>query len=210
MLPTISANNRPNAPDTWVRTRASVSLVWHHILPFYQLRDVWNALVTQCHESQLDEARTALRQYLLMCDKNLRDLDVWINRIRANNLSLPDCNHFAGKAVWPAWNVVEGPDSRFRTDDPGDRFIDRYTHGLTLEEHGRMKSIESLYHQLLALDLSRDLTAPELRSLAANFNIARRTLVSDRPTPFRESMWVRGAAGMWTKRRSGEQFIVEN
>ena len=184
-----------------------MNLVWHHILPYNEWRDLWNTLVTHCHGTQLAEARTALRHYLLLCDWKMREVDTWIDRIRAERLDVVDCNFLTTKAAWPAWNIVEGPDPRFRSDDPGDRFIDRYTHGLTQTEFGRMKSVEFLHPRLASVPLMGNLSAAALRSLADTLSMARSGLACDIPVPFRDSMWDRDASGKWSKRRTGERIL---
>jgi hypothetical protein len=131
MLPMIVAGARPNSPIIWERSQSNINLAWHHVLPFCELGGFWNNLVMQCYDTHLPEARTALRHYLLLCNRKLFDVDTWIDRIRKQDLEVAECGWLATTAVWPAWNIVEGPATRLRTDDPGDRFIDRYTHGLT-------------------------------------------------------------------------------
>jgi hypothetical protein len=210
MLPTIAANIRPNSPRNWVHsTQANVNLVWHHVLPFHELRGLWNTLVTQCHGTRLAEARTALHQYLRLCDRNLAGVDAWIDRIRAERLAVADCDMLATTAVWPAWNVVEGPDTRFRSDDPGDDFIDRYTHGITRQEYGRMIWVEELHRRLASTPLSGNITPAVLRMLADHLSTARPHLACEGPIPFRQSMWTYDAlTRKWSKIRGGEQFIL--
>lgn len=131
-------------------------MAWHHVIPFSVLREVWNRLVDQHIATQLPEARVAIRQYLLLADRNLPNPDDLIDRMRAENtsqrraahrelrpLDVGEAHRLATAAVWPAWNAVEGP--RDRTDDPQDRYFDRFTSGLTVEEATRMKSVETLF-----------------------------------------------------------------
>jgi hypothetical protein len=131
-------------------------MAWHHIIPFSILRDVWNRLVDQHTATELAESRVAIRHYLLLCERNLPNVDNLINRMRAENTDQKRAGHaqlrplnvaeglrLATLAVWPPWNVVEGP--RLRSDDPYDHYFDRFTCGLTASEAARMKNIETLF-----------------------------------------------------------------
>src|SRR4051794_7724279 len=112
-------------------------MAWHHIIPFSLLRDVWNRLVDSYIGSDSPEARVALRRYLGLCDRSLPDIDKILDRIRAvadrkraghspiEPLNVPEVHQLATAATWPAWNAVEGPTPR--SDDPGNRFFDRFT-----------------------------------------------------------------------------------
>jgi hypothetical protein len=62
-------------------------MAWHHIIPYPVLRDVWNRLVDQHIATQLAEARVAIRQYLLLCNRNQPKLDDLIDRMRAESLA---------------------------------------------------------------------------------------------------------------------------
>ncbi len=58
---------------------------WHHIIPFPILRDVWNRLVDQHVGTALPDARVAIRQYLLLSNCNLPNLDAFVDRMRVEN-----------------------------------------------------------------------------------------------------------------------------
>jgi len=184
-----------------------LDLVFHHIIPFYRLRDVWNALVHHSHATQLAQATVALRHYLLLCNPSLPLIEQRLNCIRTGALDVAQCNELATLAVWPPWNIVEGPHTRLRTDDPGDYLIDRYTHGLTVQEQTRMRAIETLdaqFETFVATIGNRRETA--LRAIAEALRAARQSLACATPIYIRARMWDEDH-GRWSKRRTGERII---
>lgn len=178
----------------------------HHILPYNTLADTWNRLAHAFTGTQLPEARTAIRQFLGTCNHRLGGVDALLDRMRKNELTVPEGGLLCETAVWSAWNIVEGP--RLRSDDPRGAGLDRFTFGVTPEEFRRMHTIEILYG-----DLQRFLAAPTadpatLRALTDSLVVPRRTFAFvDRPIPFRPEMWEL-EHGYWHKRRSGEQFLT--
>src|SRR5262245_54548507 len=103
------------APVAW--GRVGPGMAWHHIIPFAVLREVWNRLVDQHVATQIPEARVAIRQYLLLADRNLPNAEALIGRMRAENTSqlrakhnelqpvdVVEAHRLATAAVWPAWN----------------------------------------------------------------------------------------------------------
>ena len=127
--------------------------------------------------TEFAEARVAIRQFLLLSDRNQLDLEALIDRMRAENtqqkraghahlnpLDVAEAHRLATAAVWPAWNAVEGPQRR--SDDPQDRYFDRFTSGLTAEEAARMRVIESLFGNFQAFVNSGPAPGPgSLRAL---------------------------------------------
>lgn len=187
-----------------------MNLVFHHLIPYAVLRDLWNLLIRECHDTEMAEARTALRQYMLLCARDFPDVDEWINRIREDRrLDVADCGRLATLAVWPPWNVVEGPAGNIRLDDYGDHYMERFTFGLTAREHIRMQRIELLYHAFIQF-LSAGLhPAPiDCRNLITTIAALRPDLVNEQPIPFRAEMWeMDESTRRWKKRRSGDPII---
>jgi hypothetical protein len=192
-------------------------MAWHHVIPFSVLREVWNRLVDRHIATQMPEARVAIRQYLVLADRNLPNLDGLIDRMRAENtsqrraghnelrqLDVAEAHRLATAAVWPAWNAVEGP--QHRIDDPRDRYFDRFTSGLTVEEAARMKAIEALF-----ADFQRFINAGfepgpvSLRALADAVSRVRPIVSCDMPIRYRAELWVDEGNGRWRKRRDGER-----
>lgn len=207
VFPLIDRQNRPPAPE-WPRSRAALNLSWNHVFPFSLLCEIWNALVRNAAESQEADAFTALRRYLSVCGRDLNNLDAWAERARRGNLSVPEADMLASRAVWQPWNIVEGPAGRFRSDDFGDDYIDRFTHGLTHAEYQRMLVIEALYRQVSAFPFGPNMQTQQLRLVGEAFLHARATLVVvDNPIFYRPDMWVQMPGGLYQKRRRGEQFI---
>ena len=90
-------------------------MAWHHVIPFSVLREVWNRLVDQHIATQFPEARITIRQYLLLADRNLPNLDDMIDRMRAEDksqrrsghhelppLDVAEAHRLATAAVWPS------------------------------------------------------------------------------------------------------------
>jgi hypothetical protein len=202
MQPTIAAGNRPNSPQTWVHTQATLNLAWHHVIPFTVLAEVWNVLVERCVATQLAESQMAVRQFLALCSRYMPDIDGIILRMRRDELGVAECNQLAAVATWPPWNVVEGPAGNIRADDPGDWYIDRFTQGLNGAEQVRMRAVETLYSAFIMFTAAaQPVSAPALRDLAGTMMAYRASLACDAPIPFRETMWERGVDGYWRKRR---------
>ncbi len=195
-------------------------MAWHHIIPFWLLRDVWNLLVDRQINTQLPEARVAIRQHLLLLARNMPNAETLIERMRADNdrqrrtrhyqlrpLDVVEVNQLQTAAVWPAWNTVEGP--RRRSDDPQDHYFDRFTSGLTAEEARRMTLIEMLYHQFQAFTNTGPPPGPaDLRALTQAVSAVRPLLACDGPIRYRPEMWVEVGNGLWRKRRDGEGYAV--
>jgi len=193
-------------------------MAWHHIIPFSLLRGVWNRLVDQHIATEIPEARVAIRQYLLLSYRNQPNVDELIERMRTENtdqrraghyqmqpLSVPEAHQLATAAVWPAWNAVEGPQRR--SDDPKDRYFDRFTSGLTAEEGARMTVIEALFCDLQVFaNASPTPGAGSLRTLAQAASSARPILYCDLPIRYRPEMWVDDGTGLWRKGRDGERY----
>lgn len=125
--------------------------------------------------------------------------------MRAGTLDRPDCDGLATIAVWPHWNIVEGPE--LRSDDPGDHYIDRYTHGLTLREFARMPPMETLFAEFYSFGLAgANPSAAALRAVRDAMALVRPALAGEGPIFFRDEMWEQDG-GRWKKRRSGQRFI---
>jgi hypothetical protein len=212
MSPRIGERNLPS-PQRWGTAQPGMS--WHHIIPFPILRDVWNRLVDQHIATQLPEARTAIRQFVVLADSSLPNLDDLIDRMRIANieqrrathnrlrpLEVHESNRLATAATWPAWNTVEGPNRGSRSDDPGDVWLDRFTAGLTALELARMRAIEALYHNLRQfVDAGPAPGASALRSFAQTISAARPNVYCDTPMRYRPEMWEQERDGRWRKRR---------
>lgn len=161
----------------------------------------------------------AVRQYLLLANPNLPNLELLISRMRAANvqrrarhnpllcLTVPEEHQLATAAVWPAWNTVEGP--RRRSDDPRDRYFDRFTSGLTDQEAHRMTMIEMLFHQLQAFADAGEQPGPaNLRALSQFISPRRPLYACAGPIRYRPVMWVQDGNGNWSKRRDGVRYVA--
>lgn len=150
-------------------------------------------------------------------NRNLPNLDDLIDRMRAENtsqrraghgelrpLDIAEAHRLATAAVWPLWNAVEGPQNR--TDDPRDRYFDRFTSGLTPQEAARMKSVEGLFGDLRTFINAGPAPGPvNLRALVDATSRVRSIVSCDLPIRYRAELWVNEGNGRWRKRRDGER-----
>jgi hypothetical protein len=197
---------------------------WHHIISFVLLRDVWNRLVDRQINTDVPEARAAIRQYLLLSDRTLQShLDTLIERMRADRTDPRPASHYhleplnmaevlrlREAAVWPVWNTVGGPMNTLRIDNPLDGRCDRFRGGLTNEEVFRMGAIERLYDHFLDFVNADAATPAILGDLARAASSARPFLRGcTEPIRYRQDMWVlvNNQANLWRKRRHGEREI---
>lgn len=218
--------HRPPAPKRWGSAPSvvrvgdqSVSMAWYHIIPYSLLRDVWNRLVDQHIGTQLREARIAIRQYASLVDPHFANLDELIDRIRAENttqrraghnplrpLDVADANQLAAAAVWPAWDVVEGPSAR--SDDARDQSLDLFTAGLTTSEVEQMKGIERLFRAFTSFSMAGPASgASSLSALIQAMTTERPTVSRDVPIRFRVEMWSRDGSA-WRKGRVTEAATI--
>jgi hypothetical protein len=194
---------------------------WHHIIPYSLLREVWNRLAYQHVSTGVPGARAAIRQYLVLAaDRNLHNVDALIDRMRATDneqkraghnplqpLEVWEAHQLDTAALWPPWNAVEGPQRR--SDDPHDRYFDRFTSGLTAEEATRMRAIEHLFKAFQAFVGAGTEPGPaSLRALGDAASMARSLVRCDLPIRYRAEMWVEDADGLWRKRRDGERYVA--
>jgi hypothetical protein len=204
------------APRSWRADLRGYAL--HHIIPKTILRDAWDRLVTVFLDSQWPEARTAVRQYLLLCGVRAPNLENLIDRIRAVQRAQRRASHhelpllesyelepIRTAVIWPPWDLVAGPEGKFRADDPElvnrDRF-DRFTTGLTVAEAARMREIDSLFRQIQLFLTINPTTPASLRTFVQEVNRCRQTLGDCSPIPYRPDMWTQDPDGKWRKARA--------
>jgi hypothetical protein len=211
---------RPPAPQRWGSTPSmvrvgdqSLSMTWYHVIPYSLLRDVWNRLVDQHIATQLPEARVTIRQYISLVDSRVVNVDELVDRIRAENttqrraahntlrpLDVAEANQLAAAAVWPAWDVVEGP--RARSDDTRDQSLDRFTAGLTASELSQMGGIERLFRAFTTFAQAGSGSGAISLSALSQAMATERLIVSrDLPIRFRAEMWTKDGLP-WRKRRA--------
>jgi hypothetical protein len=206
------------SPKAWGRARPGMS--WHHIIPYSLLREVWNRLADWHVNTEVGHPR-AIRQYLLLSvDRKVPELEALIDRMRAANtdqkraghnplqpLDVAEDHQLDTVALWPPWNAVEGPQRR--SDDPQDRYFDRFTSGLTADEATRMRAIESLFKAFQAFVSAGPVPGPaSLRALGDAAWAARPLVRCDLPIRYRPEMWVEDPNGLWRKRRDGERYAA--
>jgi len=232
-------NIRPHPPGLW--RKVNTSHTFHHVIPSALLAQVWNRLVDQHIGTDRPEPRAALRQFLNLCDRNLQNVDDKLDRMRLANreyleainrkraahsklepLDTPDADALTKAAIWPAWNIVEGPGNR--SDDPKDkgkdegkrcdplRAFDKFTVGLTPAEANRLKAAGELFERFLVFVSAGSEADPDsLQMLASDIVLIRRLSGNDlvgctEPIPFREGMWLKDEkTGEWRKRLASEE-----
>ena len=95
---------------------------------------------------------------------------------------------------------MEGPQNR--SDDPADRYFDRFTAGLTAEENARMATIDRLFRDMTAFANCGPVPGPgNLTAIGQAASAARPALNVDLPIAYRAELWVADGAGRWRKRR---------
>lgn len=196
------------SPKSWESAKPGMSR--HHVIPFSTLRECWQLLYTQLTTTDWPEARKATFQYLTLCDRQLADIDQWLERLRvdqkhrliaghrtAQALEVHEMTLIETVAMWPAWNIVEGP-ARKPESDPGNE-LEIFTYGLSSREEERMQAIRSLYHAIRQF-LNSGLGRGSLNEFAINAHIARNTLQFEHLIPYRPDMWEKDENGDWRRR----------
>ena len=105
-------------------------------------------------------------------------------------LGVAEAHRLATAAVWPGWNAVEWP--RRRSDDPQDRYFDRFTSGLAAEEATRMRPIEVLFARFRHSSMPG--SAPgsaSLRALGQASSMAQPIVCGDLPIRYRPKCGLR-------------------
>jgi hypothetical protein len=211
----LPANNaRPYPPDACRRAVLGGGTL-HHVIPYSLLRKVWKAVLDGCLDSHDEKAWMAMRQYLLLCDPELRDADALIQRLRVErpfwqrrttSTEVPlgefELEKLHKAVAWQSWNLVAGPSSRL--DEPADGKPDLFRIGLEPDEKMRMRAVEALhevYEDLVRL--GPGVSAGALGVFASAIRGHRQALQGMGPVPYRKEMWVQ--EGMkWRKARRGE------
>lgn len=183
-------STQPQCP--WTPGKA---MSFHHIIPRSVLIRVFNRLLETHTHSAEAEARTCLYQFLALCRRNHPELERLADRLRTGAtgprraghnplapLAVHELTAVHSTVIWPAWDVVEGPSNR--SDDPRDRYLDRFTVGLKPDEVLQMRAIEALYPSLQAAISS----GPSV-VLSGALRAARMTLHRESPIRYRPDMW---------------------
>jgi hypothetical protein len=196
-------------PKGW---KANEGESYHHVIPYGRLRNAWNRLVVLYVDTDLPDARVAMRQFLYLFIKHKDEIDSLMDRMRAHNskgrvasqhrparLAGFELNDLAGRLFWPPWNIVVGP--KVRSDNPGEDEFDRFTVGLSELERSRMKALEALFNQLdLFINSGNTSKATSLMIIATAASAIRELLDAKAPIPFRSEMWFDEGNGYWRKR----------
>jgi hypothetical protein len=119
-------------------------LAYHHNISFLQLRRVWNFCVAYGQKKSDPEPLNDLIVNLLNLEPGMA------NHLAKNFLSTPgavSADHrtlLFDRITWMGWNLVEGPPSSHRHDDPAESFDDFDTPYLDPIYSGRMTAIKTL------------------------------------------------------------------
>ncbi len=211
-------NDRGKRPETWPNPGKGMG--YHHVIPVDLLKSTWNRLVVLYVDTDLSDARVAMRQFLYLSTKGKDEIDALMDRMRVHNnagsngtariasqyrpapLETPDFDVLRTRVIWPPWNVVEGPEPESRSDNPGKGEFDRFTVGLTEQERDRMKALDHLFTEFeLFINAGKTPRAVSLILLATAASAVRELLNSDQPILFRPGMWFDEGGGKWRKRR---------
>jgi hypothetical protein len=209
-------NRSADRPKEW---KVNKGESYHHVIPYETLRNAWNRLVVLYVDTDLPDARVAMRQFLYLFIKGKDEIDSLLDRMRAHHskgrvasqhrparLQGFELNDLAVRLFWPPWNVVVGPSER--SDNPERGGFDRFTVGLSEVERSRMKALEALFLQLnLFIDKGNTPDAARLILLATAASAVRELLDAKAPIPFRSEMWFDEGNGKWRKRLGRDDLI---
>jgi hypothetical protein len=119
-------------------------LAYHHNVSFLQLRRLWNFCVAYAKKTSDKEPLTDLIVDLLNLQSGTSQ--ALVDNIVSNPsaVSANDRTLLFDRLTWMGWNLVEGPPSSQRRDDPGERFDNFATPYLDPSYSGRMQAIGTL------------------------------------------------------------------
>ena len=210
-------SDRGNEPTEWQHAvlKPSVTMTWHHTIPWNTLSCVWNALVQGEHWQ-------AAAKFLYLVGVTFPN--PVIEKVKTSSLDDRDALHT--RLTWQGWNIVEGPGEAFRNDDPGEAFDSWPGFGMTSNQrttHQEVKSLYTVMQQVTAQPLvagtqNRSVDAMMASRLEQSFDKAKQALRGKSYVPWTEAMWFAEREGrvnknmsavwdvqpVWRKRQAGD------
>ena len=176
---TIVATVRPNFPWNVVHTETrnnrriwrtdrpvplnySTPMDWHHMVPWNALRDGWSALASSGRWE-------TITPWLVLL--GVDDVATRVDEMTNNNLAMPHTQAIWEKLCWAKWNLVEGPNNTYRTDDPGGDAVDSFGGiNMTSSLRARSAAASSVYNKIGNwLPTLATLTADDTKNLKKEF-----------------------------------------
>lgn len=201
----IIKGDRGAEPGKWQHTPTtpSVTLTWHHTIPWNCLRAVWNGLVAGEHWEALAEFMQ------LISVPNYAGV---LQQIKDKNVHDRDGLHTL--VTWQGWNIVEGPGSEYRQqgDDPGEKYEHWSGKGMSGNQLSTLQQVNVLnlcMAPFAACALDPATNAPEIKRAEAEqlrrvIKQVRPTLKGKAPMLWKESMWHNVQQGKVDKKNVGK------
>ncbi|MHB1559333.1 MAG: hypothetical protein ACYC61_17930 [Isosphaeraceae bacterium] len=199
-----------------------VDLAYHHNISFEQLKILWNFAMAYAKKTQ---DRKPIVSYMQNCfDIPKANAKEYAYDFLFGSAEVPTAtvrSMLLDRVTWMGWNLVEGPPSSHRHDDPGTRFDDFDTPYLPAKYKGRMLAIKALNGDIE--NLTRKLSADKILTQKSTVNVGDgsfgegysdlvvsldtnirgiRAFLADPFIPFDPNMWV------WKERGKTYRFAL--
>lgn len=121
-------------------TLYNVDMAWHHMIPWEALSKGWNGLV---NGGRWDVLEAWLR---LAGDTDAR---THVQAMKQGQLSPEVSDNLEERLCWARWNLVEGPEGKYRTDDPGSDDMDLFASiNVSSKLRNRCYQLQPIYNRV--------------------------------------------------------------
>lgn len=185
----VAPADRGANPGSWVHvtTRPTINMAWHHTIPWNCLRSIWNSLVCSGHWDGVDE-------FMQLC--GCGNIASRIAAMKANTLPANDRDDIHTAITWQGWNIVEGPETPFRNDDPGENFDAHSGTGMSDNQKSTHLAITALFTSLSPIAATdrtgagrNNLTSTEKATITKAIRTAKTTLRGKDKIAWTVDMW---------------------
>ena len=149
-------------------------LAYHHNVSFLQLRRAWNFCVAYGKKTSDQKPLIDLIVCLLNVKRGKAKKLVVDLLYTPGAVSAEDRTLLFNRLTWMGWNLVEGPPSSHRHDDPGESFDDFDTPFLDSTHSGRMSAIQTLNGAIN--NMTRQVQADEIITQRLTIDFTARAL----------------------------------
>ena len=185
----IIKGTRSDPPENWQHLRMAplpdITLTWHHTIPRKTLARMWNGMVVGRHWD-------AIYEYLQLI--SAPEPQKVLKQLKGGNVQLR--RELRTRVEWPSWNIVEGPGTDNRVDDPKDNFETWCSHNLSSKHRTTLYAITSIYDVIKKIPGPKagDDDCPELdkklaRELTKVFEQNKHALRGKEPINWIQEMW---------------------
>ncbi|HWD97846.1 MAG TPA: hypothetical protein VG345_02365 [Bryobacteraceae bacterium] len=186
-------------------------MVWHHVIPYWTLRDCWNTLAS--HQRNNAKAKVALHILMRLIGFEHEVAKHMMQAMSEGRLPIDLQGKIEVAVAYPVWDVVEGPKNR--TDDPGELF-DEFFAGLSASEEVRHRRLKDIFLGMVAFNEAtaaiEHIKDEVFNGVANQMSVVERSLRScSQLIRFRESIWQKveirdqpklsAAVPQWKKRK---------